>query len=195
MSNEGKLWKYFLNVLGNEKAVAGLLGNIKAESNCNPENLQNTYEMKLGYTDATYTLDVDSGVYPANRFINDGAGYGLCQWTFWSRKKALLEYATACKVSIGSLFMQADFCLKELKEYGLFDKLCECKTIREASDLILTKYEMPADQSEDVKKLRCGYAHDIYKRNHKPVECNDVTISIQKIENELENLKKLLNLE
>lgn len=195
MENEKKLWFYFMDAIKNPYAVAGLLGNIKAESNCNPENLQNTYETKLGYNDASYTLDVDIGTYPANSFIHDGAGYGLCQWTFWSRKKALLEYATTCKVSIGSIFMQAEFCLKELKEYGLFEKLCNCKTIREASDLILLKYEMPKDQSEKVKEARAHYANVMYNKYYFGdifSENEEIKKTIERMEKELEKLKNLI---
>ena len=194
MSNEGKLWNYFLNVFGNEKAVAGLLGNIKAESDFLPNNLQNSFEKTLG-SDVEYTRKVESKEIGRASFSHDGAGYGLCQWTFWSRKEGLYDYLKESGMPIDSLFGQAYFCIYELKAYNLLEPLKRCQTIREASDLILTKYEMPADQSEAVKKLRCAYGEDIYKRNHKPVECNDVTISIQKIENELENLKKLLDLE
>ena len=59
MSNEAKLWNYFLNVFGNEKAVAGLLGNIKAESDFLPNNLQNSFEKTLG-SDVEYTHKVES---------------------------------------------------------------------------------------------------------------------------------------
>ena len=194
MSNEGKLWNYFLNVFGNEKAVAGLLGNIKAESDFLPNNLQNSFEKTLG-SDVEYTRKVESKEISRAAFSHDGAGYGLCQWTFWSRKEGLYDYLKENGMPIDSLFGQAYFCIYELKCNNLLEPLKRCETIREASDLILTKYEMPADQSEAVKKLRCSYGEDIYKRNHKPVECNDVTISIQKIENELENIKKLLNIE
>ena len=194
MSNEGKLWNYFLNVFGNEKAVAGLLGNIKAESDFLPNNLQNSFEKTLG-SDVEYTRKVESKEISRAAFSHDGAGYGLCQWTFWSRKEGLYDYLKENGMPIDSLFGQAYFCIYELKCNNLLEPLKRCETIREASDLILTRYEMPTDQSEAVKKLRCNYGEDIYKRNHKPVECNEVTISIQKIENELENLKKLLNLE
>lgn len=50
---------FFLKKLGNEYGVAGLWGNIYAESGGRPNNLQNSYESKLGYTDETYTKAVD----------------------------------------------------------------------------------------------------------------------------------------
>jgi long-subunit fatty acid transport protein len=36
-------------------------------------------------------------------------GYGLAQWTFWSRKQALLDFAKTAGKSIGDMTMQLDF--------------------------------------------------------------------------------------
>jgi hypothetical protein len=79
------------------------MGNLFAESCFIPTNLQNTYEKKLGFTDATYTKAVDNGTY--SNFIKDGAGYGIAQWTFWSRKQNLLNFAKSQQKSIGDLNM------------------------------------------------------------------------------------------
>ena len=81
--------------------------------NCRSNNVQNSFEKKLGLNDETYTLAVDSGAY--GNFVRDGAGYGLAQWTFWSRKEALLKFAKEKGKSIGDLQMQLDFLWKELK--------------------------------------------------------------------------------
>ena len=67
---------------------------------------------KLGYTDATYTAAVDSGAY--SNFTKDSAGYGLAQWTYWSRKEALLNYARGKKKSVGDLTTQRGFLMEEL---------------------------------------------------------------------------------
>ena len=40
--------------------ACGAMGNIRAESGAIANNLQNSYEKKLGYTDATYTAAVDN---------------------------------------------------------------------------------------------------------------------------------------
>ena len=84
-----------------------MMGNLFAESALSPINLQNTYEKKLGYSDSTYTTAVDNGTY--TNFIKDSAGYGLAQWTSWSRKQNLLNYAKSKGVSIGDLNMQLEF--------------------------------------------------------------------------------------
>ena len=87
-TNAQKIWNYLKGRGLNSYGTAALMGNLYAESALNPKNLQNTYEKKLGYTDESYTAAVDSGKY--GNFVHDSAGYGLAQWTFWSRKEALL---------------------------------------------------------------------------------------------------------
>ena len=67
------------------------MGNIFAESGLNPMNLQNTYEKSLKNSDEEYCKAVDNGTY--TNFVQDKAGWGLCQWTFWSRKENLLKFA------------------------------------------------------------------------------------------------------
>ena len=89
-----------------------MMGNLFAESALNPTNLQNSYENKLDYTDSTYTKAVDNGSY--KNFVNDKAGYGIAQWTYWSRKEGLLNFAISQNKSIGDLNMQLDYLMQEL---------------------------------------------------------------------------------
>lgn len=84
------MWNYFKSKGLNDFGVAGLMGNLYAESGLKACNLQNTYEKKLGMSDAEYTVAVDTGVY--TNFVNDSAGYGLAQWTYWSLKRDMLAY-------------------------------------------------------------------------------------------------------
>ena len=98
-STERTIWNYFCCKGFSPAGVAGLMGNLYAESGLNPINLQNTYEKRLGLTDAEYTAAVDSGSY--SNFVRDSAGYGLAQWTYWSRKEAMLNYARKTGASIG----------------------------------------------------------------------------------------------
>ena len=104
---EEKIWNYFKDKGLNDFGIAGLMGNLYAESALNPKNLQNTFEKKLGYTDETYTQVVDNGNY--KNFVNDGAGYGLAQWTYWSRKQSLQAFAKSRSSSIGDLETQLNY--------------------------------------------------------------------------------------
>lgn len=72
-SNEERIWNYLRSAGLSACGAAGLMGNLYAESGLIPTNLQNSYEKKLGYTDAEYTAAVDSGAY--TNFAGDAAGY------------------------------------------------------------------------------------------------------------------------
>ena len=159
------IWDYFKAKGLNDFGIAGLMGNLYAESGLKPTNLQNTYEKKLGYTDAEYTAAVDQGKY--DNFVKDSAGYGLAQWTYWSRKQNLLDFAQSKNKSIGDLNMQLDFLYKELSEgykNSVLKVLCEAKSVLEASNSVLLKFERPADQSETVQNKRAGFGQTYYDK-------------------------------
>ncbi len=157
------IWNYLYERIGNPYGVAGLMGNLYAESGFRADNLQNSYERKLKMTDREYTDAVDSGAY--DNFVRDAAGYGLAQWTFWSRKEALLNFARQRGASIGDLEMQLDYLWYELSEKypPLAKGLREAGSVREASDLILLQYERPANQSEEAQIRRAGFGQRYYE--------------------------------
>ncbi len=161
---EQKIWNYFKDKGLNDYGCAGLMGNLYAESALNPKNLQNSFEKKLKYTDEKYTQVVDSGKY--TNFVNDSAGYGLAQWTYWSRKQALLSYAKSVNKSIGDLEMQLDFLYQELSTgYKAVLKVLKTATsVLDASNAVLLNFERPADQSKTVQKKRASYGEGYYSK-------------------------------
>lgn len=161
--NESAIWNFLKGKGLNDFAVAGIMGNLYAESGFKPTNLQNSHEKKLGYTDAEYTAAVDNGTY--TNFIKDSAGYGLAQWTYWSRKQGLLEYARSVGKSIGDLTMQLEFMWKEMQGYkSMMAVLNSASSVLEASNAMLIQYERPADQSESAQKKRAGYGQTYYDK-------------------------------
>lgn len=107
-----EMWNYFKSQGLNDYGVAGLMGNLYAESGLRAANLQNTYEKSLDMSDAEYTAAVDAGVY--TNFVNDKAGYGLAQWTYWSLKEEMLKYFQERNKSIGDLQTQMEFLAYQL---------------------------------------------------------------------------------
>lgn len=157
------IWDFLIGKIGNKYGVAGLMGNLYAESALKPTNLQNSYETKLGYSDDTYTDAVDNGSY--TNFVRDSAGYGLAQWTYWSRKQALLTYCQDKKTSIGNLTAQLEFLWKEIQGYTtVLSTLKNATSVKAASDIVLTKYEAPADQSDAVKTKRASYGQTYFDK-------------------------------
>ena len=163
-TNEERIWNYLTAAGMTACGAAGLMGNLYAESGLIPTNLQNTYEKKLGYTDATYTAAVDSGAY-AN-FAKDGAGYGLAQWTYHTRKAALLAFAKAAGKSVGDLETQLAFLVHELREsYKLVHYVLVTATdVKTASNVVLLQFERPANQGEAVMQKRAQYGQVYYDR-------------------------------
>lgn len=163
MDNEQKIWNFLKEKGFTDYAVAGIMGNLYAESALKPTNLQGTGNKKLNLTDEEYTQKVDNGEY--NNFITDSQGYGLAQWTYWSRKSSLLKYSKACKKSIGDLNMQLEFLVKEISSYSKVTKvLNESTSVKECSDAVLLYYERPINTSDSVKEKRASYAHKYYEK-------------------------------
>ena len=164
ISDEEKIWNYLSARIQNDYGTAGLMGNLYAESGLRSNNLQNSFEKKLGMTDEEYTAAVDDGSYSEDKFIRDSAGYGLAQWTFWSRKENL--YARKGTKSIGNLDMQLDFLWWELSTgyKGVLQALQSASSVYEASTVVLTQFERPADQSEAVRQRRASFGQVYYDR-------------------------------
>ena len=182
-SNEKKIWNFLKSKGLNDFAVAGIMGNLRAESALSPINLQNSFEKKLGYNDITYTQAVDNGIY--NNFVHDGAGYGLAQWTYYSRKQNLLVYARNRRVSIGDLQMQLDFLWKEMQDYStMMNELKSASTIRDASNSFLFRFERPANQGASVQDARTNYGLTYYNKfsNKVPAETAKETKKLYRVQ-------------
>ena len=160
---ETHIWQFFKSKGLNDYAVAGIMGNLYAESGLISINLQNSYDV-LG-SDEEYTRKVDSGEYSKETFVNDSAGYGLAQWTYYARKAALYDYAKLKGASIGDLDMQLEFLWGELSEYGdLMAKLQNAKSVEEATSAFMLEFERPADQSEAAQWSRANFSHEFYRK-------------------------------
>ena len=163
-TNEEKIWNYLISQGLTEAGTAGLMGNLYSESALQPTNLQNSYEKKLGFTDTTYTAAVDNGTYTG--FVNDAAGYGLAQWTYWSRKEALLDYAKSHGKSVGDLETQLGYLMQELEhDYkAVLSTLKSTGSVKAASNVVLLKFERPTDQSVAVQNARAKIGQAYYDK-------------------------------
>lgn len=121
-------------------AACAMGGNMMCESNMQADIAQRGMT-KLA--DAEYTAAADSD---AIDFALDAVGYGLCQWTYFSRKQRLLEYAKSMGASVGDEETQVNFCLKELRgEYpALWSYLTTTQDLYGAAARICKEYERPA---------------------------------------------------
>lgn len=163
---EQQIWNFLMDLIGNEYGAAGLMGNLYCESGLNPTNLQDSYELSLGYNNDTYTAAVDSGTYSEVSFVNDSAGYGLAQWTWSGRKQGLYTYCTSRGLSIGSIDGQLGYLSTELTGSfsGCLSDLRNAGSVEEGSRIAMLRFEAPLDQSASAQAVRQQYAEYFYNK-------------------------------
>lgn len=155
-----KCYEYLKTIyILNDKAICAVLGNAYAESALQPDNVENI----SGMDDAIYTQEVDAG----KRNFNDGFGYGLFQWTYYTRKNALLDFARSRKTSISDYQMQLDFMMHELETdfTKVFDVLQnEGNSLDFMTEYFMKIFENPADKSVNATLKRVNIAKEFFSR-------------------------------
>ena len=158
-TDEEKVW-YTLRSAGFEEyAVAGLMGNMKIVSNIKSNNVEDSYERKLG-TDNQYTAKVnagmddnnkDKGVYTRANFINDKSGYGIFMWNTTEEKTGLYDYVRSQGKDINNLKAQLEYFIAEVKGEGLAQDYA--KQVKEGSVKVEKKVATEEDW-ENAKNIK-----------------------------------------
>lgn len=171
---------------GNEIGAAAMMGNLWHESGIVPYRLQGDFT--TGFTRSIeYTADVDSKTISEYDFVHNGpngGGYGLAQWTYYTRKQALYSlWESGGYSSIGSLDLALAMLHNELNGSFLSTKtVCSNATdIYNATVYVLQHFENPADQSQAVKNDRTETAqqiYDTYSGGQPPVGTYRVTVTV-----------------
>lgn len=163
----------FLKAQGfTDAGATGMIGNLYAESGLSSINLQNNGNKTLGMTDEEFTKAFDNGTY--TNFVHDSYGYGIAQWTYWSRKQGLMDYSKSKGVSIGNLEMQLEYLMQELNQgyKSLLNVLRTSDSVSECSNGVLLQFERPASvganateqQRQDTCNKRADYAQTYYDK-------------------------------
>ena len=172
-----QLRKHGLSKVG----ALALMGNWECESNNEPCRLQGDFDSSRSKS-KTYAANVDNGSIAKTQFIKDQKGFGLAQWTWWSRKASLYDYCMSEGYSIADEEAQVSFAVLELQRLypAVFDTLRTATDddLYSATDLVCRKYECPAVNNvtprfKAAKKLRDeldldGKAEDKPKAKDKP---------------------------
>jgi len=112
-----EIWNELMLEIGNPFGVAGMMGNIQAESSFVSNNLNNDWANAHGFTDESYTEAIDNDTIDPS--LKAQGAYGLCQW-LGGRQLKLIELSKEnnCSVSDGSL--QLSYLIYELNslKYG-----------------------------------------------------------------------------
>ena len=140
--NGAAIWDYLKGKGLGSSAIAGIMGNMQAESSLDPTIVQ--------------------GGGHADEITVDGqTGYGLCQWTSQGRQQGLKDFAASKGTKSGDLHTQLDFMLKEVGEgYGDLLQRMDGMSPYDAALLFHKEFERSADTTEMAKR-RGEYANQI----------------------------------
>lgn len=142
-----------------EAGALGMLGNFEAESNCEPNRVQND-NGPYRTVSKDYTARVTDGRISQSVFASDQRGFGLAQWTWGPRKANLHSFWKKSGKALDDPTMQVEFALKELKEDfpRVLSLLTTSTDLYSCTSKICYEFENP-----DVKNVdtRFRYAKEI----------------------------------
>ncbi|MBQ7435455.1 MAG: peptidoglycan-binding protein [Oscillospiraceae bacterium] len=143
------------------EGACGMLGNLQAESGIIPCRVEGDY-LPPFEASRRYADEVDNGIKTRWIFSRDARGWGLAQWTYRPRKEALFDFCRERSISIANLEAQTDFLIRELKQdfRDVWNVLTTNHDLKACSDVVILKFENPADKSDGAKntRFRMGYA-------------------------------------
>ncbi len=124
------------------------MGNINGESSMESVIYQHACKGTIGLTDQEYVDKTNDGSY--TNFVHDGCGFGLVQWTYYTRKQAFLDM---CEGKIGDIVCQLDYLYYELENDfpHVLEVLKSSKDIKETCHVVFDEYEGPNDESEPAR--------------------------------------------
>lgn len=129
-----------------------MMGNWQCESGLEPNRLQGDFSPYRTLS-KDYVRRVESFQLQRDQFAHDAKGFGLAQWTYYSRKQALWDAWHKSGISIASAELQVKFALYELQtDYsGLLGYLRTTNDLYEATARICREFERPAVNNIDAR--------------------------------------------
>lgn len=157
--SEISIWTALRNAGLSENGTAGVMGNLYCESLLKSDNVED----RCSLNDSDYTGNVDRGLISKASFIHDTYGYGLAQWTYYTRKDELFTMAKNRGVSISDEGVQCDLLITELKrDYSsLYKFLCTTNSYFDAADKFCEQFERPAVNNYGPRR---GAAAEYYRK-------------------------------
>ena len=173
---EKQIWDALNADIQNDYGVAGLMGNLYGESSLWPGRVENDftsgYSISQQYTQAFQNGQVSREQFRYNtvppQVQGYGPGYGLAQWTFWSRKYNYWDYQNAGQHGqAGTVGFECWFLLWELQNdfSSTYNVLKNATSVNEASDYVLEHFENP-DNWQSYITIRRQYSQNLYDEYH-----------------------------
>ena len=135
-----------------QAGALGMLGNWWCESNCEPFRVQGDFSPYRSIS-KQYVSDITTGKLSRDQFARDSKGFGLAQWTYFSRKYDLYDYWKSSGRSLDDPVLQAVFAMKELQSgyAGLLSFLQTTNDVFTATSRICREFERPAVNNIDAR--------------------------------------------
>ena len=176
---DANIWWYLKQLGMTDAGAAGMMGNLSAESGLHPDRVQG--DIPYSQASVDYTKKVDNGSISKDNFINKGpggGGYGLAQWTYYTRKQGLYNLAKSRNTSIADIGTQLQWLGTELNGYtSVMNTLKTTNDIQAASDIVLTQFERPANQGASVKAARKNLGQGFFN-TYKGTKGTEITGSV-----------------
>lgn len=159
-----EIWDALICLIPNPYGVAGLMGNLFAESSLNPKCVTGG-GLKTNAEKESYIRDVNTGVISINLFAHDGVAFGLAQWAFWQRKENFITYVKENHMAVDNLLAQLNYIQKEISTHykTVWNTLLNATSVKEASDIVMERYEKPANMSDKAKEKRAAFGQECYE--------------------------------
>ena len=174
---EKQIWDALNADIQNDYGVAGLMGNLYAESSLWPGRVENDftsgYSVSQQYTQLFQNGQVSREEFryntvPPQIASNYGPGYGLAQWTYYARKYNYWDYQNAGQHGqAGTVGFECWFLLWELQTdfTSTYNVLKNATSVNEASDYVLEHFENP-DNWQSYITIRRQYSQNLYDEYH-----------------------------
>lgn len=135
-----------------EAGALGFLGNWDCESNCEPYRVQGDFSSYRSISKA-YVNSLNTGALTRDLFMHDQKGFGLAQWTYFSRKAELYDEWKKLGCLIDDPVFQTDFAMKELKQDNgdLYRYLLSTNNVYDACSRICVEFERPYHNNVDAR--------------------------------------------
>ena len=173
---EKQIWDALNADIQNDYGVAGLMGNLYGESSLIPGRVENDftsgYSISQQYTQAFQNGQVSREQFRYNtvppQVQGYGPGYGLAQWTYYTRKYNYWDYQNAGQHGrAGTVGFECWFLLWELQNdfTSTYNVLKNATSVNEASDYVLEHFENP-DNWQSYITIRRQYSQNLYDEYH-----------------------------
>jgi hypothetical protein len=133
-----------------QAGALGILGNWACESGNEPFRVQGDFNAYRTISKA-YVQDIKSNRMSAQMFQSDQKGFGLAQWTYWSRKAEMLQVCGRDRIDDAEA--QTDFAVKEMKRDfpNLWQFLTQTTDVFTACSRVCREFERPAVNNIDAR--------------------------------------------